>query len=179
MIPISAALLVFVFSWTFMIVVLHIGIYRFWFKQNPPKSPQAFLIKFILGMNVFLYLGIAVIAYQQKRMEALFWMFLFGFIFSNGISYGYFHFFNMSETARRVRILLQIYSQKRLNVAELKDIYSPGDMVSFRIQRLLASGQIVHGADNRYRISSRFLLRVAFVIEWVRKLLGFADREKQ
>lgn len=76
------------------------------------------------------------------------------------LGYCYFHLFNMSETARRVRILYEINRRKRLTGAELSGIYGAGQMLENRIERLVSTGQIKKSGE-RYMISSRWLYNAA------------------
>jgi len=62
-------------------------------------------------------------------------MLAFAFLVFNGVAYAYFHFFNMSETARRIRMLLQIRhaGAAGLRVQDLERAYSPRDMIEARL----------------------------------------------
>ena len=60
------------------------------------------------------------------------------------LGYSYFHFFNMSETGRRVRLLLELSgSPQGLTAAELLGRYGPKAIVELRAKRLLRSGHLV------------------------------------
>ena len=65
------------------------------------------------------------------------------------LGYGFFHFLNMGETARRIRLLLELRENGPLTEAELLGRYSAADIVEVRMGRLVRSGQ-VRLVDGRY-----------------------------
>lgn len=74
------------------------------------------------------------------------------------LGYCYFHFINLGITARRIRILRELYmSGNGLTLEELLKRYNAGDMVNTRLERLLGSGQVVL-KDNRYHIGKPVML---------------------
>ena len=91
------------------------------------------------------------------------------------LCYCYFHIFNMSETARRVRILREIDCGKSLS--ELSGVYQSGRMLENRLERLLATGQIKL-SDGRYFIRSRTLLYAAKLLFLWGRILGLKARER-
>lgn len=84
--------------------------------------------------------------------------------------YVYFHFFNMSETARRVRLLIESSKTGSLNKTDLKNLYPHQDIVSVRIERLSALGELRRSGD-RYVLGNRVLLLPAKLIFTLRRLL--------
>lgn len=61
----------------------------------------------------------------------------------SALAYCYFHFVNLAITARRIRLLRDIYlSGDGLTMDEILAQYSAKDMIDNRIGRLLGSGQI-------------------------------------
>ncbi|MFQ5735564.1 MAG: hypothetical protein ACE5GY_01730 [Thermodesulfobacteriota bacterium] len=91
------------------------------------------------------------------------------------LCYCYFHLFNMSETARRVRILCDIYSGGKGD-SGLSDAYQAGAMIDARLQRLVATGQ-VKVSGGYYLISSRTLLYAARLLFLWGRVLGFKGPE--
>jgi len=61
----------------------------------------------------------------------------YAFFVYNSLGYAYFHFFNMSETARRIKILLEIRKNKILEIENLTQDYKSDFMVKTRLQRLI------------------------------------------
>lgn len=91
------------------------------------------------------------------------------YIITNIIIYGalgycYFHFINLGITARRIRILRELYaSEGGLTLNELLKQYNAGNMISKRLDRLLGSGQIVCMSD-RYHIGKPVMLLMSKAI---------------
>ena len=72
-------------------------------------------------------------------------------------AYVYFHFFNMSETARRIRILVHGAAGGLVPAKEIGSAYTPEGMVAIRLERLVALRELrVEGG--RYVIGGRGLL---------------------
>mgnify|MGYP001766924597 CR=1 FL=1 len=88
------------------------------------------------------------------------------------IAYSYFHLFNMSETARRIRLLREILIQGPLGMEQLLSLYRGEEVMSRRIERLLETSQLIE-QNGRYRVRGRLLLRAARVVFAWRRLLGF------
>jgi len=60
------------------------------------------------------------------------------------LSYCYFNFVNLGETARRIRILRELYDSKSgLSKEDILSRYSAKEIIEKRIGRLLSNGQIV------------------------------------
>jgi hypothetical protein len=88
------------------------------------------------------------------------------------LAYSYFHLFNMSETARRIRILRELYRAGSLSVDEISRLYSGASMMETRFDRLLATGQLEMRED-RYVGAGRLLYAAACVVRVWRLVLGF------
>ena len=58
------------------------------------------------------------------------------------LGYGFFHFVNMGETARRIRLLLELREGGALTEAELLSRYNADGIVGARMGRLLRNGQV-------------------------------------
>jgi len=100
-------------------------------------------------------------------------MSIFAFMVFNGIAYAYFHIFNMSETARRIRMLLQIRraGPAGLRVQELERQYSQKDMIEARLDRLVRMNQLSLGPDGRYRVTGKTLLVAGRIMSLWRRLV--------
>jgi hypothetical protein len=95
----------------------------------------------------------------------------YAFIVYNALGYSYFHFFNMSETARRIKILLEIRKNKYLLVEELTVDYKSDFMVKTRLQRLLELNQI-QLINGKYFIKNKVLLFAAIMVNFLKKVLN-------
>jgi len=93
------------------------------------------------------------------------------FVVCSSVAYTYFHFFNTSETARRIRILYEIYRTGMLHLSDILGLYRTIDVISLRLERLLAMNQLSF-EDGCYRISGRTLYYAALTVS----LLEEADR---
>ncbi|OGP15651.1 MAG: hypothetical protein A2052_07245 [Deltaproteobacteria bacterium GWA2_54_12] len=87
------------------------------------------------------------------------------------LAYSYFHLFNMGETARRVRILVELRERGNISVEELKSFYDAGAILDRRLERLVALGQ-VRLEGGRIVLKSRRLYWAAVVINWWGRILS-------
>jgi hypothetical protein len=79
----------------------------------------------------------------------------------SALGYGYFHFVNLGETARRIRILRELAdSENGLSVKEILLRYNAKNMIEARLGRLIRSGQIRY-ENNSYYIGKPFVLWMA------------------
>jgi hypothetical protein len=77
------------------------------------------------------------------------------------LSYCYFHFINLGQTARRIRILREFYDAPNgLSCEELLMFYNSKEIIERRIERLLAGKQIIIKND-KYYIGNSFMLLAA------------------
>lgn len=91
------------------------------------------------------------------------------------LSYTYFHFFNMSETSRRIRILHEIYSRNRMPLEDITRLYKTSDVVHLRFKRLVELKQIKYDRG-LYSIDGRILYFAAFIVSSWRSLLKFPNQ---
>lgn len=88
------------------------------------------------------------------------------------LGYCYFHFGNLGETARRVRIVRELYEagEGGLTMAEIMQRYDAREIFDRRLARLTGTGQIVL-RDGRYRIASPVLTLMARGVLFLKVLL--------
>ncbi len=90
--------------------------------------------------------------------------FLTNAITYSALGYGYFHFINLGETGRRIRIIIELLNHKKgLSGEEILDRYNAKDIIQKRINRLVESGQITE-KNGRYYTHSPVLLTIARII---------------
>lgn len=78
--------------------------------------------------------------------------------------YCYFHFINLGVTARRIRLLWELYESKQgLLFEEITSRYNARYMVEARLARLINSGQVVSKND-KYFIGKPLMLCVTKII---------------
>jgi hypothetical protein len=93
------------------------------------------------------------------------------FIIYAALGYGYFHFINLGETARRIRILRELFESKGgLSMQELLERYNAKEIIEKRLERLLKNGQIIL-RDNRYYIGKPFMLWASKMIIFLKSLI--------
>jgi hypothetical protein len=82
-------------------------------------------------------------------------------IIYSALGYCYFHFINLGETARRIRILRELYEAgSGLTLGDIIERYSARDIVRARLQRLLSNGQVVYN-NGRYYYGKPAVLMIA------------------
>jgi hypothetical protein len=88
------------------------------------------------------------------------------------LGYCYFHFVNLGQTARRVRILREfVEAGGTLSREEVLKRYNAREMIEQRLGRLLRTDQVVL-REGRYFIGKATVLRMARAVEGLRHLLG-------
>lgn len=77
------------------------------------------------------------------------------------LGYCYFHFVGLGETARRIRMLTEIYDSKEgLSLEDILSRYNAREIVEKRIDRLLNNGQLIC-KDGKYFIGKPIVLFIA------------------
>jgi hypothetical protein len=85
--------------------------------------------------------------------------------------YCYFHFINLGETARRVRLLRELHeSNGGLTLEEILKRYNAEAMVELRLQRLISSGQIIL-KDGRLHVGKPVLSFISKIIILMKLIL--------
>ncbi len=89
----------------------------------------------------------------------------------SALAYCYFHFINLGETARRVRILRELYAHEEgLSETEILGIYNAKEIIDRRIKRLLDNGQLIY-KDGKYRAGKNAMVIIAGLILIMRSIL--------
>lgn len=94
---------------------------------------------------------------------------VYAFIVYTALAYVYFHLFNMSETARRIKILSLLYRDGATVKGRFGSGYGAGEMLEARLGRLMSTGQI-REIDGRYITDGGGLYlaaRVVAIWAWV------------
>ncbi len=112
----------------------------------------------VLSTELYLFAG------QSSHGSEATAMVITNLIIYGSLGYCYFHFINLGITARRIRILRELYlSGNGLTLKQLLARYNAGDMIDTRLERLLGSGQIVL-RDNKYHIDKPVMLLMSKTI---------------
>ncbi len=136
--------------------------------------PQVIVLACALAGNVPFGIG-AYLLYpggaSSSGSALSYWIFFL--ITYNALAYSFFHVFNMSDTARRIKILSEIRAAGSLRTSELRSSYSSEEMLENRIERLLYSGQIKRSGSG-YVLGSRLLYYAAKAVDLWGRVLGLA-----
>lgn len=152
-----------------LIFGIHILLSRF-LKKSPPQIVAIFSI--ILAQFIFLFLlwwfifRIGELT-KTEMISSLFYSFIA--LCSSG--YIYFHVFNTSETARRIRILHEISDFGSLSCPEIRELYDHDDIIDVRLKRLLDLKQLTTDGKHYY-LSGHVLYWAARAISIWRNILG-------
>lgn len=126
---------------------------------------------FLCGVMILLGIEAAYIKhFALSLLETL------PYIMVNAISYMalgycYFHFINLGETARRIRLLRELSeSGDGLSMDEILQRYNAKEIVENRLNRLLKSGQIIY-KDDRYYIGKPTMLFISQAIIFLKLLI--------
>lgn len=143
------------------------------FGARSIRSPQKILGVVIITGNTILLTGLLSTAVAEGFLHGCA-LIVYCLIVYNAVMYSYFHLFNMSETARRIHILLNVLEHGVLRQEEIRAIYSPRDMVMIRLERLVLMGWLQRNSAGRYIIGSEWALHLAQGFRLMRKIMGFS-----
>jgi len=89
----------------------------------------------------------------------------------SALGYCYFHFVNLGETARRIRMLRELSESKDgLSVDEILERYNAKEIIENRLNRLLKSGQVIY-KDNRYYIGKPVMLFMSRMVVFAKRFI--------
>lgn len=94
------------------------------------------------------------------------------FIVYNALAYTYFHIFNMSETARRIRMLYELERAGPLSASDIISMYGTPHLIGVRLDRLVDLGQLSCN-DGHYVLKGKALYYAALLVSAWRRILGF------
>ncbi len=141
-------------------------------QRTRDSSPQL-----VVGFSILI--GYVLVAFftwifylRHLSSYECFWAALYGFIVYTCLSYSYFHFFNISETARRFQILFLLRNGHKIYRQDLTVRYNAANMIKTRLDRLIQSGQLAY-ENNRYFLKRRTLCYVAQILMKWAVLLRF------
>ena len=156
-----------------LIFILHIAATRVFmrYKFDMPNQVIVIICSFVGHMPMAAAIWVVYLSYSTTRVE-LVCAAVYGLIVYNAMAYNYFHLFNMSETARRNRIIYEIYISRQLKASDMASIYNANDMLNNRLERLLSMKQIKL-SGNRYLLDHRLIYYASRVVAWWGRILGF------
>jgi hypothetical protein len=148
-----------------ILMLVHVIFLRL--SRKPVLSRQKQLVRIILIMDGIML----VVSLVVMRFDAFF--ILYGFLVINAFAYAYFHFFNMSETARRIKLLVGIRKNRIKYLQDIRQVYRYDQSLIIRLERLEQLSQIRQKTPDQYVLKGRLLYRIANVVFLFRKMLGF------
>lgn len=165
--------LIFLACTPLLVFILHIAAARAFmrYKFDLPNQVVVIICSVVGHIPMAVAIWMVYLRYVAAPVE-LTWAVIYSLIVYNALAYSYFHVFNMSETARRIRILYEIYTSKQLRMSDMAPLYNANDMLNSRLERLLSTRQIKLSHD-RYLLDRRFLYYAARVVAWWGCVLGF------
>jgi hypothetical protein len=146
-----------------LLPIAHGLVERFVLPRRTDLSPQVVLVKLTLALDAVL-MGAMVLAIQDRGEVAS--CIVYSQIFFNAYAYAYFHVFNLSETGRRIKMLIALGSSEGQR-AGTDDTYSPREMIAMRLVRLEQMAQIRLDEMGRYRTCSPVLLSIGGLLRRV------------
>lgn len=136
-------------------------------------APQAVAFRAIIYGYVPAGLLFWLVVFRQFPVgKGMFVALFFCFAVYSSLAYTYFHFFNMSETARRIRILYEVYRAGSLPLTSIGELYKTADIIGLRLKRLVETNKLRYESGH-YILNDKILYCTAlFITQW-RKLIGF------
>lgn len=87
--------------------------------------------------------------------------------------YCYFHFVNMGQTARRIRILTELKdAPEGLSLRQILERYNAKHIIECRLNRLIDHGQIICKNDRYYIRNPSMLIMARFLVALKRIIFG-------
>lgn len=156
-----------------LMLVVHIAASRFLSSFGRQPLPQTVAI---LSIAVGWCLTMGAACVLILRLGVFGANVAFGFLYAanvcGALGYAYFHLFNMSETARRIRLLFEILQSRGITPRDLESRYRPQEIIKARLERFVASGQLCL-REGRYYVKGKSLLWAAELVAWWARMIGF------
>jgi len=149
------------------LLIIHIAVLRILIKRKINFLPLLVAVKCALFCNIpLLLISWFLLTRQKLEVYAIINAVLYILIIYNALAYGYCHIFNMSETARRIRILHELNRGVRFRYNELADKYGAKNMLDIRLERLIDMKQVSEHNEH-FLLKSSLLYRIGVVaLNW-------------
>ena len=122
------------------------------------------LLGFVIGSLTGFLFEFCVFSIHIQSIKNFTGIFFVNVITYLSLSNCYFHFVNLGETARRVRILRELYdSQEGLSQEQILKVYNAKEIIEKRIHRLTNSRQVIY-KNGKYYIGNQMMLCIAKII---------------
>lgn len=144
-----------------------IFIFRFFPKKGLLK---AVIIAFFIGFFCLFILETYIFVIMQKYISVFLLDIFIDLLIYVSLSYCFFHFINLGETGRRIRILSELYyANDGFFMEDILKQYNGDEVLEKRIKRLTENGQIVF-KNGKYFIGKSTVLLMAKLmlgIKWL------------
>ena len=169
----EAAVLILILAGMVLPFLVHLALTRLGkFFTEPTLRQKGAVLSGPLGLIPLLGLFCLLMVGRAGTGTSLAWTALYVFASYACFSYVYFHLFNMSETARRIRILVQGRESGTLPDREMSAQYTPEAMIALRLNRLVSLREL-RIRDGRYLLEKRGLLGLLLPARMVFALRSF------
>lgn len=127
---------------------------------NPELLKSVFL-GFSIGLMCMLVLEFYIFFYMAMSNVNFAAILIANIIIYFSLGYCYFNFINLGETARRIRLVRELYdSEDGLTMEEILERYNSKEIIDKRINRLITNKQILY-KNGRYFIGKPMVLFIA------------------
>ncbi len=131
---------------------------------------KSVVLGFVIGFATVMACGIASYQTAMPDVMELIGQSALNLLTYVALGYGYFHFINLGETARRIRILRELLESKDgLTLEAILERYNASGIIKARLQRMHNNKQIVL-RQGRYFIGKPSLLYIAktiVLLKWI------------
>lgn len=132
---------------------------------------KSVILGFVIGFTTVMICGIAWYQTAMPDVMELMGQSALNLLTYVALGYCYFHFINLGETARRIRILRELLESKDgLTLEAILERYNAADIVTARLQRMVRNRQIVLN-DGSFYIRKSALLYMGKAINGLKRVL--------
>ncbi len=151
-----------------LIIFLHVFFSHINQKLRIFRTGQELLFYLLIFINILYFL--LFIFYFDFKISLSF--LLYFFLLINLFFYSYFHLYNMTETARRIKILIMIKAGKASTLEDFLENYDVKAQIESRLNRLVRLHQL-SSKNDFYYLKSKVLLYVATIFIFIKNsILG-------
>lgn len=130
------------------------------------KTGQELLFYLFILINILYFLIFIFYFDFEKSLSFL----LYFFLVINLFFYSYFHLYNMTETARRIKILIMIRANKASTQEDFVRNYDVKVQIESRLNRLVKMHQL-SSKNDFYYLKSKVLLYVATIFIFIKNTI--------
>jgi len=132
------------------------------FRANPNFGLlKSEYVGFVSGLIMLVLLHSYSFIEYLRPIEEIYPILVANLLIYVALGYCYFHFINLCVTARRIRLVRDLYNSiNGLSISEILEGYNAKTIIEIRLKRLIASGQIVF-LDGKYYIGKPIILFAA------------------